>query len=171
MDIKARSVEDPQRLKDLIAKERNAKQRDRWRSVSLALQGWETLRIAETTGRSRAFVQRWAYAYRDGGLEVIQPAKGSGRPTKLPRAQHHAFKERMLAGPQPQEEVCTLRGADARRVLEMEFGVRYTLNGVYDLLHRLNLSCLSPRPRHRKNDPQALAKWVQSAPLLSKKSS
>ena len=49
--------------------------------------------------------------------------------------------------------VCSLRGVDAVRILEAEFGVRYTLDGVYDLLHRLRLSCLVPRPRHRKNDP------------------
>ena len=34
-----------------------------------------------------------------------------------------------------------LRGEDACRILEREFGVRYTLDGVYDLLHRLKLSC------------------------------
>jgi len=64
--------------------------------------------------------------------------------------------------------VCTLRGADARRILAQEFGVRYTLDGVYELLHRLRLSCLVPRPRHRKNDPQVMQQWLDSAPLLSK---
>jgi transposase len=170
MDIKARDIGDPERLADLIGRERNAKQRDRWRVVRLALEGWETLRIAQATGRSRAFVQRWAYAYRDGGLDALQAGKGGGRPPKLPRTQERAFKERLLAGPRPGEEVCTLRGADARAILEKEFGVRYSLNGVYDLLHRLNLSCLSPRPRHRKNDPEALARWLQGAPLLSRTS-
>ena len=53
------------------------------------------------------------------------------------------------------------------KILANEFGVRYTLDGVYDLLHRLRLSCLVPRPRHRKNDPQVMQKWLDDAPLLS----
>ena len=35
-------------------------------------------------------------------------------------------------------------------------GARYTLNGVYNLVRRLRLSCLAPRPRHRKNEPQVI---------------
>ena len=65
--------------------------------------------------------------------------------------------------------VCTLRGTDARRILAGEFGVEMTLSGVYDLMHRLNLSCLRPRPLHRKNDPQAVADWLQHAPFLRRK--
>lgn len=57
---------------------------------------------------------------------------------------------------------------NALRILEKEFGVHYTLDGVYDLLHRLKLSCLVPRPRHRKNDPQVMRQWLEDAPLLSR---
>jgi putative transposase len=75
----------------------------------------------------------------------------------------------VLAGPTAADGgVCVLRGEDARRILEREFGVRYTLDGVYDLLHRLDLSCLAPRPRHRKNDPAAMRQWLDGAPLLSR---
>jgi transposase len=75
----------------------------------------------------------------------------------------------MLAGATEADGgVCSLRGVDAVKILEAEFGVRYTLDGVYDLLHRLRLSCLAPRPRHRKNDPQAMREWLDGAPLLSR---
>ncbi|MFC1781069.1 transposase [Planctomycetota bacterium] len=40
-----------------------------------------------------------------------------------------------------------------QRLLEREFGVVYSLWGVYDLLHRLGYSCLCPRPQHEKADP------------------
>ncbi|MDB5290615.1 MAG: family transposase [Phycisphaerales bacterium] len=120
-------------------------------------------------GRSRRFVQEWAYAYRDGGIEAIRPGKSSGRPPRLPRDKEQAFRARVLAGPAEADGgVCALRGVDAMRILEKEFGVRYSLDGVYDLLHRLRLSCLVPRPRHRKNDPEAMRQWLDSAPLLSR---
>lgn len=170
MQVTFSKEDDRGRLEELIRVERNAKQRDRLRAALLSAQGQEAPQIAQALGRSRRFVQRWAYAYRDGGVEAVKPGKATGRPTTLPRDQEQAFKERILAGPTDADGgVCTLRGVDARRILETQFGVKYTLDGVYDLLHRLGLSCLAPRPRHRKNDPEAMAAWVEAAPLLSRK--
>ena len=169
MHISSRHPDDPQRLRDLIAAERSALQRDRLRCVLLALEGQQTPPIAAMLGRSRRFVQAWVYAYRDGGIEAVRPRPPGRRPPKLPPEQERAFKERMLAGPRESDGVCTLRGLEAQRILQEEFGVAYTLQGVYDLMHRLNLSCLSPRPRHRKNDPAAMAAWVERAPFLSRR--
>jgi transposase len=168
MDVTFRDASDRQRLQDLIDRERGAAQRDRLRAALLACEGHEAVAIAGMLGRSRRFVQGWAYAYRDGGVDAVRPGKSTGRPPKLPRDREAAFKARVLAGPTAADGgVCTLRGEDARRILEREFGVSYTLDGVYDLLGRLDLSCLVPRPRHRKNDPAAMAAWVGRAPLLS----
>jgi len=121
-------------------------------------------------GRSRGFVQRWCYVYRDQGLEAVKPTPPPGRPPTLPEDQHEAFKQRILGGPTEADGVCTLRGVDAQRILQDEFGVSYSLNGVYELMHRLNLSVLVPRPEHRKADPDAMKQWVQHAPFLSNKS-
>jgi len=137
--------------------------------VLLAIDGLTAPDIADRVGRSRRFVQRWCYAYRDHGLEGLTPKPRPGRPPMLPVDQHQAFKERMLAGPTDADGVCTLRGVDAQRILEKEFGVSYSLNGVYRLLHHLNLSVLVPRPEHRKSDPQAMEQWVERAPFLLKK--
>ena len=168
MHVTPRREGDVERLDALIRGEKDAVQRDRLRAARLALEGEEAVEIAEALGRSRRFVQEWAYAYRDGGIEAIKVGKSTGRPTKLPRDREQQFKARMLGGPTDADGgVCTLRGADAVRILEKEFGASYTLDGAYDLLHRLGLSCLVPRPRHRKNDPQAMQKWLQDAPLLS----
>ena len=168
MHLTFRDERDRDRLEERIRSEANAKQRDRLRAALLSAQGQEAPQIAKTLGRSRRFVQRWAYAYRDGGIEAIAPGRAMGRPTTLPREREQAFKQRMLGGPTDADGgVCTLRGVDAVRILESEFGVRYTLDGAYDLLHRLGLSCLSPRPRHRKNDAEAMRQWVEQAPLLS----
>lgn len=168
MKLNVRQDGDRARLDALIDGAQLAVQRDRLRAVRLALDGQEALAIAATLRRSRRFVQAWAYAYRDGGVEAIRAGTSSGRPTKLPRDPEPAFRARMLGGATEADGgVCALRGADAMRVLEREFGVSYTLDGVYDLLHRLRLSCLVPRPRHRKNDPRVMQEWLDSAPLLS----
>lgn len=168
MDIQEREAGDLVQLIQRIRREKDAEQRDRYRVVVRAIAGEPTRSIQDKLDRSRGFVQRWVYAYRDGGLDALRAGKPPGASPKLTPDQAQAFKQRMLAGPTDADGcVCTLRGKDARRILQEEFGRSYSLPGVYDLLHRLNLSCLKPRPRHRKNDPDAMQRWVDDAPLLS----
>lgn len=171
MQITAHHPTDVTTLRRLFQQTSNAKQRDRFRAVLLALEGHTTPQIRTLLARSKNFVQRWNYAYRDGGIAALCPRRQTGRPPLLPRAQEPAFKQRILNGPTANDQgVCTLRAKDAMRILEQEFGVQYSLDGVYDLLHRLGLSCLKPRPRHRKNDPQAMQQWLDDAPFLSSRS-
>lgn len=165
---------DPADLTELdqrIAREANAKQRDRFRAARLALAGWTCPQIRAALGRSKDFVQTWAYAYRDGGLAALHPRKPPGRRAKLTPEQDAQLQARLDAGPRPADGVCALRGKDIQRLLEQEFGVTYTLDGVYDVLRRLGYRPLRPRPRHRKNDPAALAEFEARAPLLSSRCS
>lgn len=167
MDILFCRPEDAAELTGLIGRTRDAKQRDRLRAIELAIAGRPTLQIAAMLGRSRSFVQRWCYVYRDHGLDAVAARRQSGRPPTLAAEQHAAFKQRVIDGPSDEDGVCTLRGRDCQRILEQEFGARYQLSGVYELLHRLNLSVLVPRPQHRKSDPQAMERWTEHAPFLS----
>jgi transposase len=155
-------------LKSKARGERNAKQRDRYRAVAMALEGLSTEHIMYTLSRSKNFVQRWTYFYRDGGIEAIIPKPQKGRPVKLAGESAQNFKQRIADGPTTADGgLCTLRGKDAVRILHNEFGVKYSLSGVYELMHRLGLACLKPRPRHRHNDPAATEQWLKDAPFLS----
>ena len=169
MHITLHRSDDAQTLDELVRRETDAKQRDRYRVVQLAATGEQTQTIMHMLGRSRGFVQAWAYAYRDGGLDAIAVKPQPGRPPTLSVDRHDVFRQRVLNGPTQDDGVAALKGADLVRILEQEFGVSYTLSGVYELLSRLGLSFLSPRPEHRKSDPAAMARWVERAPFLSKK--
>ena len=172
MKVTLHDPADLQTLRERVRSEANAKQRDRLRAVLMAAEGedgaeLEGDEIARRLGRSPRFVDQWLSRYRKSGLTAIQPGKAKGQKPKLPVERHAAFKARILAGPTEADGgVCTLRGAQAKKILSREFGVEMALSGVYELLHRLNLSCLKPRPLHRKNDPQAVADWLDRAPLL-----
>ena len=154
-------------LRRRVRNELHAMQRDRYRAVLLAIDGHDAPAIGKTLARSRRSVQDWVYAYRDGGIEQLQPKPRPGRPTKLPREREAEFTARLEAGPRASDGgVCTLRGKDVVRILETEFGVGYTLHGAYDLLHRLGYSCLTPRPVHEKNDPAEVQHFKANAPFL-----
>ena len=167
MQLAERAAGDVEELGRRAGEERDALRRDRYRAVLLALDGEEALHIAAALGRSRRSVQDWVYSYRDGGMNAIQPRPRPGRTPKLPREREGQLRQRLDAGPRRQDGVCTLRGKDVVRILEQEFGVKYSLGGAYDLLARLGYSCLSPRPLHEKSDPQAIADFQASAPFLS----
>lgn len=154
-------------LKQKARHENDAQQRDRYRTVAMAIEGILTTVIMDKLDRSKNFVQRWSYAYRDGGIDAIAVKLRSGRPVKLSRQEELDFKQRITAGPTDTDSTCTLRGKDAMEILKEQFGVRYSLPGVYALMHRLGLSCLKPRPRHLKNDPEKMQQWLNEAPFLS----
>jgi len=73
----------------------------------------------------------------------------------LPHDREGAFLERIDLPPRPEDGTWEWRGADIRRLLEQQFGARYTLGGVYKLLHRLGYSDLMPRPQHPEAHPEA----------------
>ena len=154
-------------LTRLAAAERAAIRRDRYRAVLMAIGGGEAADIAAALGRARRGVQDWAYAYRDGGVDAVQPRRRTGREPKLPRAREPELLARLDAGPTPADGgVCTLRGRDVVRILEREFLVKHTLAGAYELLERLGYSSLAPRARHEKGDPAARERFEADAPFL-----
>ena len=159
---------DIQRLEEMVLRELNAKQRDRYRAVFLvASEQLEGDEIAKRLGRSPRFVDEWVGRYRRGGIDALLPRKQPGRRPKLTAEQEQKLKQRLDAGPRKEDGVCTLRGRDIVSIIEKEFGVVHTLGGIYDVLRRIGYSSLVPRPRHRKNDPAVMEQFTTTrAPLL-----
>jgi transposase len=157
-------------LEQAAREESKGRVRDRIRAVVLARRGWTAPEIAACLSVSRRAVQDWIRWYNEGGLRNLPDAPRPGQPRKCPQEHFDAVKRRILDGPREEDGVCTLRGQDVQRILAAEFGVVQTLSATYDLMHKLGLEPLRPRPRHVKNDPEAMEAWLQSAPLLSRRS-
>jgi transposase len=62
MQIQAHHPDDLEPLRQRSRQQRDAKQRDRYRAVVLAIEGHSAPEIAQTLARSRRFVQLWVYA-------------------------------------------------------------------------------------------------------------
>ena len=150
--------------------EKNARVRDRIRSVILARSGLTVEEIVPILGASRRAVQDWIRRYNKHGLNGLPDKAKSGHPRCCPAELFEAVKQRINAGPRPEDNVCTLRGRDVQRILKDEFGIVQKLSSTYDLLHTLGFEPLRPRPRHLKNDPAAMKVWDERAPFFSKKS-
>ena len=65
----------------------------------------------------------WVDRYNQGGLAALQERPHTGRPPRLAAADVPRFRDRLEAGPTPEDGVCTFRCQDLHRILEEEFGV------------------------------------------------
>ncbi len=142
----------------------------RLRIVILALRGRTAPEIARALGVSRRTVQSWVARRNDEGIDGLADRPGRGRPCRLSEQQQQQLRQRIDAGPTPEDGTCTLRGPAVRDLLEREFGDSSSPAAVYFLLHRLGYEPLAPRPRHIKADPAAREEFQKKSADESKKS-
>jgi transposase len=157
-------------LKTLAANEPAKRRFLRIRAVILASEGRTAEAIAEALGCSRRAVQNWIAAYNKQGIDSFCDRPRPGRPKLFPDEKLDQLRARLDAGPLPGDGVCTLRATDIRTILQEEFGVLYTLPGLYDFLHRIGYSYLDPRPKHIKSDPKDQEEFKKKSPVSSRRS-
>jgi transposase len=153
---------DGQRLRELIGRESNAKQRDRYRVVLIAAEGLgrepelHREQIAAAVGRSRQFVDEWVGRYRQGGIKALAPKRQRGAQCKLSVDEQEELRLMLEAGPAAEEGLAAYNGPILREKIQERFGKLYSLAGVYALLHRLGYNDLMPRTTHPDTDPAVL---------------
>jgi transposase len=179
MKVNWKDPSDAQRLRDLVAKEANAKQRDHYRVVLIAGEGLggqpelERQEIAAAVGRSRQFVDTWVGRYRRGGIDALRAKRQPGAASKLTLRQQQQLCDLLDAGPTPEEGLAAYNGPILREKIQTLFGKLYSLGGLYHLLHRLGYNDLMPRTKHPDTDPAELEafkkencpqSWLSSRP-------
>lgn len=157
-------------LRTLYRTEKNARLAQRIHGVYLASKGLTCPEIMAIMTAARRTIQQWVHKYNEQGIVELKNKPRPGTPTKLPRKKELKFQRRIAAGPTKADGVSVLNGPVIRRILEREFGVLYSRQGLYDLLHRLGYSCLCPRPQHENANPQlqeefkktSSRRWIRS---------
>jgi transposase len=162
MQVDWKDPGDARQLRALMAAEKQAKQRDRFRVVLLAGEGLgrqkelEREQIAQVVGRSRQFVDQWVGRYRRQGLTGLYARKQPGAEPKLTAEQQAQLIAWLENGPAQEEQLAAYNGPILREKIHEHFGKLYSLPGVYALLHRLGYNDLMPRGHHPDTDPEAL---------------
>ena len=142
----------------------------RLRAVLAVARGEHVPAVAMALSVAERAVRNWVHRYNASGVVGLGDGR-TGRRCRLSAQNQARLKARIRAGPRADEGVCSLRGADVRRILKDEFGFPYALSGVYFLLHhQLGFSYLKPRPIHRKADLQAQEAFKKSSRKSSRKS-
>jgi transposase len=153
-----------QELKTLYRTEKDARLARRIHGVYLAAKGLSCTQIMTITGAARRTIQQWVHKYNQHRIDGLKDKPRPGQPTKLLRRDEPRFCKRIDAGPTKKDGVSVLNGPAIRRILEREFGVLYSTQGLYDLLHRLGYSRLCPRPQHEKASLQLQQEYKKTLP-------
>ena len=136
-------------------KEKDARVRIRINAIRMILPGKTVPAVADALALGERQLRRWVHRFNTEGLSGLRDHPHPGQPPKLSPDKVNEFKQRIRKGANDIDRVCALRGRDIQRILSEEFGAKYSVWGVYVLLHRLKFSSLVPRPRHPKADAAA----------------
>lgn len=157
----------PDELAALMRSQPRASLAQRLSAVRWAALGHTARDVAARVLLSERQVRTWVARYNAGGAEALTDRPGRGRTGPLTPGQEQRLRDRLRAGPTDADGVCTLRGADVRRILATEFRQVRSLPAVYALLHRLGFEPLRPRPRHPKADPAAQERFKKRSRTAS----
>ncbi len=131
-----------------------------------AKRGETATQVGAVMNVSRRTLQQWVHRYNTDGLEGLKDRRRSNhRPRRAGAQEQQLVRHLDAAAEDPHGDI--RRGEDVRQWINEHFGVLYSLNGIYDLLHRLGYRLLMPRPRHRQADRQAQeafkkTRWITS---------
>lgn len=152
MNVALRDPDDLSRLAGLIRGEKDAMQRVS--EIALALDGEMTKCNEAKLGRSKAFVQRRVYVYRDRGLDAAKPSRALGNKCRHAPDDIEKLWQLVIAGPTDTGGNCTLHALNSYLLLRDEFGVMLAECHVRDPASPPLLEpCVVPL--HRKTDPTA----------------
>jgi transposase len=144
----------------LTAAARARRQVVRLQAAELFEQGWSGPRVAGELRVSRMSAWRWELAWREGGVEALW-SKRPASECLLDQAQCTRLLQIIEAGPAAfgweRDQRWTLARICA--VAADEFGVCYTLSGMWRLLDRIGASWQVPAVRAAERDEAAVAAW------------
>ena len=133
----------------LIRATSDARMRTRLLAVSHFVDGKNRTQIAEFLKVSRTSVNQWVSAYLKEGIEGLNEKPHTGRPSRLTADQLTQLKQYVIDNA-VKPEGGRLQGTDIIDYISEEFGIPYSLSGVYKVLRNLDLVWVTTRSKHPK---------------------
>ena len=148
-----------------------AKEYRRFVAFRMHQQGIKQSQIAQTLGVTQGAVSQWMKVARQGGLEAL---KNHPPPGATPRLSEED-KQQLVALLEQGAEAFGFLGnlwtrPRVQKLIQDEFGVRYHVSYLSELLAKLGFTRQKPAKKARQQDEQAVAAWQEQRwPELKKK--
>jgi transposase len=145
----------------LARKEPDGRRRLRLIALAHLKEGKSCREVSAALHACRHAVMRWVQWFIAGGVARLAGMPHDWSTQRLAKAQEEAFRQ---AVEQLQCECGggRVRGEDIRQLLARQFGVAYSLSGVYDLMKRLGMVWISARTVSSSADPVAQAEFKKN---------
>jgi transposase len=143
--------------------QRSSLEDTRRRVVEAVENGLHPEDAATAYGCGRSTVYGWLASYDTGGLAALSVGKPPGAAPKLNEKQVAKLRA-WIVGRDPRQlqfDYALWTREIIRDVIEREFGVIYTLQGLGKLLARLGLSPQRPLVRAYEQDPERVRRWKE----------
>ena len=142
----------------------------RLRAGRMLLRGVAQAEVSRRVGVAKSTVSGWAKQVEAGGLDALRSTTPLGRPAGLNRGQRAALGRALKQGAMAHgfaTELWTL--PRVARLIEDQFGLRYSEPHVWRLLRQLGFSPQRPSKRALERDEQAIREWKRKRwPALKK---
>ena len=132
-------------------------------SILLHMKGYSNIKTAEIVELDRKTVGRYIQQYKVGGFENLIPKKPPGRPCFINKFQEQELYITISVSTPEEVGFDGIKNWTAKLACEWvfrKFGVRYSINGMLDLFHRLNLSYTRPTYVLAKADPEKQQQFI-----------
>ena len=137
-------------------------ERRRRRAIALLREGVPPVEVARRVGADRRSVRRWKAAHRAEGDDPLKAKPASGRRPSLDDKTQRRLERLLLKGAQaagfPTDLWTCPRVAQA---IQKSFGVRYHVDHIGRLLHRLGWSPQKPERRAVERDETEIRRWIK----------
>ena len=158
---------DAHTLRGLAAKAKDANQARRLLALAAIYDGMDRAEAARIGGMERQTLRDWVHRFNEHGPGGLINAKSPGRPSKLSAEQKGELGRLVEDGPDPQVHgVVRWRCVDLKRVVGERFAVDLSEVSLGRVLKQLGYSHISARPRHPRQDVQAIAAFKKTSPSL-----
>ena len=145
-------------LRRLATTAKDAGQVRRLLALAAVYDGQSREEAARIGGMDRQTLRDWVLRFNERGPDGLINVKSPGRPPTLSKDQMEELGCLVEAGPDPEKDgVARWRCVDLKRVLGARFGVDLSEVSLGRVLRKLGFSHISARPRHPKQDPEAIA--------------
>ena len=138
----------------LAHKERDGRRRLRLIALAHLKDGKSYTEVGAALRVTRHAVMRWMQWFSAGGVARLAGMPHDWSTQRLAKEQEEAFRQ-SVEQLQRERGGGRVRGEDIRQLLARQFGVAYSLNGVYDLMKRLGMVWISARALSPYADPVA----------------
>ena len=152
-------------LRRLATTVKDAGQARRLLALAAVYDGADREAAARIGGMDRQTLRDWVHRFNQCGPDGLINVKSPGRRPKLSTEQMEELKRLVEAGPDAEKDgFARWRCVDLKRVLSARFAVDLSAVSLGRILKKLGFSHISARPRHPKQDPEAIANFKKKVP-------